>query len=143
MKIISVFALLLLFGCNMVKDKVKEGAHKAGEAGGEIIKQVSSGVGQAFDIDVKLDVKLAAEGLQLGKCSINSSKEGNDDMVDAYIIFNNDFSKEVLAKAFDQKGMEMGRVKLQLSGKKGEAGYFSIAFDKKTNIDRDCKITIE
>lgn len=139
------FLLLLFFvcSCSQVKEKVKEGAHKAGEAGGTVLKEVSSGVSQAFDISIELNSTLQEAGISLGKSTLSSSANASDNILNLYVIFNKDFTGTIMVKVFDNKGLEMGRVKTNLTGKKDEARYIPINFDARTNIDSDSKVKIE
>ena len=133
----------IVLSCSHVKEKVKQGAHKAGEAGGAVLKEVSSGVSEAFDISVTLSEPLQRTGLTLGKNTISSDTNASDNILNLYVIFNKDFTGDVTIKVFDSKNAEMGRVKQTISGKKEEARFFTIKFAEQTNIDTDSKITIE
>ena len=75
--------------------------------------------------------------------TVSSDSIGNDNLLQIYIIFNSDLKKEITAKAFDSKKLEIGRVKIKIEGKKDEAKYFEFHFDKRTEINNDCKIVIE
>jgi hypothetical protein len=37
----------------------------------------------------------------------------------------------------------MGRVKVGVNGKQGDAGYVDVVFDQRTNLDNDSKVTVE
>ena len=142
--LLSVFILsMAICSCAHVKQKVKEGAHKAGEAGGTVLKEVSSGVSEAFEITPELSLPLQQAGLSLGKSTISSDTDASDNILNLYVIFNKDFSSDISVKVFDSKNAEMGRVKQTLTGKKDEAGFFVIKFPAQTNIDTDSKIKIE
>ena len=140
-----VFIALVFFvcSCSQVKEKVKEGAHKAGEAGGTVLKEVSSGVSQAFDISIELSSALQEAGISLGKSTLSSSANASDNILNLYVIFNKDFTGTVTVKVFDNKGLEMGRAKTTLIGKKDDAKYIPVNFDVQTNIDSDSKVKIE
>lgn len=137
-----IFTIVLL-SCSHVKEKVKQGAHKAGEAGGAVIKEVSSGVSEVFGINVELSLPLQKAGLALGKNTVSSDTNASDNILNLYVIFNKDFSGDVIVKVFDSKNAEMGRAKQTLTGKKDDARFFEIKFALQTNIDTDSKITIE
>jgi hypothetical protein len=139
------FIALLFFvcSCSQVKEKMKEGVHKAGEAGGTVLKEVSSGVSQAFDISIELSSALEQAGISLGKSTLSSSANASDNVLNLYVIFNKDFTGNIVVKVFDSKGLEMGRAKTILTGKKDEAKYIPVNFDAQTNIDSDSKVKIE
>lgn len=140
-----LLAASLLNSCSSgdVKEKINKAGDVTGQVVGEFASGVSSGVKKAFDVNVQLTDDLKRKGLVFGKTSVSSDKVGEDNLLTVYIIFNQDFSGSITSKAFDNKGLEMGRVKLDISGKKDEAKFIEFHFDKRTNIDNDSKLTIE
>jgi len=60
-----------------------------------------------------------------------------------YLIFDKDFKAPLTVKAFDKSGLEIGRSKIEIENKAGEAGYFDFVFDKRTYIEVRSKILIE
>ena len=100
------FLLLVLFvcSCSQIKEKVKEGAHKAGEAGGTVVKEVNSGVSQAFDMRIELSSGLQEAGISLGSSTLSSSANASDNILNLYVIFNKDFTGNIVVKVFDNKG---------------------------------------
>ncbi|MEO8147407.1 MAG: hypothetical protein ABI723_07210 [Bacteroidia bacterium] len=134
---------LLLLSCNSAHEKINQVSEKVGQAGGEVIKSVSTGVEKAFDIKVELSEILKSQGINLGKVTVSNDSAGTDNKVSVYIIFTNDFNGTVTMKAFDNKNLEMGRVKINLDMKKDDAKFVDFRFDSRTNIDTDSKLTIE
>lgn len=49
----------------------------------------------------------------------------------------------VLAKAYDKTGLELGRARLDIKAKAGEAGYYDFIFDKRSYIEVKSRITFE
>jgi len=49
----------------------------------------------------------------------------------------------LIAKAYNKKGLEIGRAKIKVSGIKDGAGYFDFKFDERTDIKVRNKIVIE
>lgn len=134
---------LLSCSSNSVKEKINKAGDIAGQVTGEFIQGASHGVIEAFDVEVSISSDLTAKGIQLGKVTVTSDSLGTDDLLVAYVIFNQDFKGEMTAKAFDDKSLEMGRAKVEVEGKKDEAKYIEFHFDKRTNIDSKNKLTIE
>jgi hypothetical protein len=132
-----------LAACSRCSDAVQSVGEKAGETAGKTVKSVTKGVEQAYELKVELSQSLQQRGLQLGKISLADSSAGNDNVLNIYVIFNNDFSGDVLVRVFENGDKEKGRCKTSLKGKKGEAGYYDFVFDPRTNIDRDNKIVME
>jgi hypothetical protein len=136
--------LLLLSACRCsVKEKVNKVGEKAGEIAGEAVQGVTSGVENAFRVDINLSEALQKQGISLGKVLLSHDKDAVDNVMSVYMIFDRDFTGEVMIKVADGKNLEMGRAKMQLSAKAGEAKYFDFHFDHRTNIDRDSKIVME
>ncbi|GAL84705.1 hypothetical protein Fluta_0810 [Sporocytophaga myxococcoides] len=140
---------LYLSSCstNEVKDGIKKGINKSGDVTGQVIGEfssgVSSGVEKTFEPNLELSQALQAKGLKFGKKIISSDSLGSDNLLVVYVIFNNEFKGTLVAKAFDVKGQEMGRVKLAVEGKADDARFLEFHFDKRTNIDSDSKLVIE
>jgi hypothetical protein len=146
MKINILFLCLYiaLMGCNGngVNGKLHHASEKAGEAVSEIAKGVSQGVEKSFEIQIEKADSNALRGIELGKIELKS-KEGTDNMLSVYFVFKKDFSKKIMIRVYDSKGLEMGRCSQLVKGKKDEAGFTDFIFDKRTNIDRDSKIVME
>lgn len=86
---------------------------------------------------------LKSKGIETGKILVSSSDSATDNVLTIYIIIENDFSKMVVAKVYDEQGLEYGRAKQLIEGKKGDAKYFDFLFDKRTNIDSKGSIHFE
>jgi len=139
---------LLAISCEGVKQKTKETLNKGGETVGEtateFLEGVSEGIDKTLQCEIILSQALQDNGLHTGKFSIeNSAAGGENNMLVLYIIFDKDFKATITAKAFDKKGLEIGRSKLAVEGKAGDAGYFDFAFDKRTYLEVKSKINLE
>lgn len=135
---------LALAACNgdNVNEKIKTASEKAGQAVSEVAKGVSKGVKSSYGVTITKTDSNALKSIDIGKI-ILKSKDGTDNMLSIYFIFNKDFSRKLLIKAYDNKGLEMGRSSQLVKGKKEEARFIDFIFDKRTNIDNDSKVTIE
>jgi uncharacterized protein with FMN-binding domain len=151
-KVISIFMTfsvltLTLSSCDWAKDKTKKAVNKTGEivgkTGSEFGDGVYKGVKKTFDNDVKISDQLKAKGVELGEVLINSSDSATDNVLTAYIIFNDNFDQEITIKIFAENGKEYGRLKEKLKGEKGNAKHFDFTFDKHVNIGTKGSITIE
>ncbi|WP_296384272.1 hypothetical protein [Winogradskyella sp.] len=138
---------LLISSCNRIANKTKEGINKGGEVVGETATEffegVSEGVDKTLECEILLSKKLKNSGLNTGAYDIESVNNGNNNKLTLYIIFNNDFNKTVMAKAYNKNKLEIGRARTTIIGKKGDAGYFNFEFDKRTDIGFRNRITIE
>jgi hypothetical protein len=126
---------------------VKHGANRAGDAAGQVLGKFASGVGNGVEEAVQVSVvpsdELKSKGIQVGKVTRSSDGSGRDNVLNAYLIFNQDFRATVTAKAFDSKGLEMGRVKVEVAGKKDDARFVEFTFDKHTDIEANSRVTME
>ena len=137
----------LLTSCNWFKQKTKDTVNKSGEivakTGSEFVDGVSKGVEKTFQNTVIFSDKLQKDGLRAGKIIINSSDTSVDNILTAYLIFENDIDENVTVKVFNENGLEYGRVSQKVKGQKGDAKYVDLVFDKRTNIDGRGKVTFE
>ena len=124
------------------KDAIKDGGEIVGKTVGEFGKGVSEGLEETFQINISLSEELVDQGVELGKINVENSG-GTDNLLVVYMMFEEDFSAEVLTHVFDTEGLEMGRSSQEIEGKAGEARFFEFNFDKRTNIDSDSKITMK
>jgi len=146
-QITILIILLLLFSCNRIANKTKEGINKGGEVVGEsateFFEGVSEGVDKTLECKIVLSDDLQIKGLKTGVYDIESLTSGNNNKLTLYIIFDENFNKNVIAKAFNKSGLEIGRSTTTISGKKGDANYFDFLFDERTDIGFRNKITLE
>lgn len=140
------FLALVLASCggatDRAKDAIKDGGEIVGKTVGEFGKGVTEGLEETFQMNIDLSEQMLSNGIELGKITLENSG-GTDNVLVVYMMFKNDFEADVLAKIFDTAGLEMGRSSQNITAKAGEARYFEFNFDKRTNIDRDSKITME
>ena len=141
--LIGVTWILASCSGHSIKKNLNSAGEKAGEAVGEVVHGVSSGVENAFRVEIGLSDNLKTSGLELGKIQLSNDTAGSDNLLNVYIIFKKDFDSEVTCKVYDNNGLEMGRTSEKIQGKAGIAKFFNFHFDKRTNIDRDSKITME
>lgn len=145
--LLTLTATLAAVLCSCGAEKVKEGLNKGGEivgeAAGEFTAGVASGVEQAFNIKMNLSDELQKKGVSLGKIVLNNDTTGVDNRLSIYVIYQSDFQGPVTVKVYDNQGLEMGRSRVELTGKKDEARFVDFNFDKRTNIDRDSKVVME
>lgn len=142
------YLLLMSFSiASCSSDKIKEKINKtgdvAGQAVGEFATGVGSGVEKTISPTVQLHASISALGLSMGEIKVESDSMGQDNMLVVYFIFDQDFKKELTAKVKNGEGKEMGRSKQLIIGKKSDARFVEFHFDKHTNIDKNCTITIE
>jgi hypothetical protein len=146
--LILLIVTLVIISCETVKEKTKKSINAGGEVVGktatEFFEGVSEGVDKTLQCEITLSQFLKDSGLTTGKFSIDSDTiSGKNNLLILYLIFDKDFSKTILVKAFDKTGLEIGRTKLKIDGKAGDAKYYDLAFDKRTHIEVKSKFSIE
>jgi len=147
MKYLIVALALISASCNWAEKKAKDTVNKTGEvvgkAGSEFVNGVAKGVEKTFENEVKFSDDLIKKGLEAGKIVIRSSEHHSDDIISAYLIFNNNFDQEVTIKVYTPQGKEYGRTRTLVKAKKGDAFYVDFTFDSRTNIDGKGTISFE
>ncbi len=147
----NIFLLLFLavsfFSCDRVKRTAKDSISKTGQTVGkgtsEFFDGVADGVDQTFQSKLQIAEPVAAAGLKAGKFAITNSPQGPENLLTAYLIFEQSFQDTLIMKVYDRSGKEYGRSKKLISGKKGEAAYYDFTFDPRTRIERKSKFVLE
>lgn len=146
-KLFFTIALIIftVFSCSSpdTRQNINKVGDAAGQAVGEFVEGVTHGVEKAFDVEVALPQKFADRGIKFGKTMVSSADGGTDNLLLVYMIFETDFNGLMTARAFDNKGLEMGRCPVTVNGKKDEAKFVEFHFDRHTNIDSDSRLTVE
>jgi hypothetical protein len=147
MKYLLIIIAITVTSCNWAANKTKHAVNKTGEvvakAGSEFVQGASKGVEQTFRNEVVLSDALERAGLSTGKITINSTDSSTDNILTAYLIFQNDFDRKVRVRVLDDAGQEYGRTTQTIKGTAGEAKYIDFVFDKRTNIDSKGKVVFE
>jgi hypothetical protein len=144
---IAIVLFIAITSCNRVKSGAKDALHATGETvgkvGGDLVNSVSEGAKQAMQCEVVVSDDLKNKGLQTGKINFASDTSATDNILVAYLIFNNTIDQNIGIKVFDEKGLEYGRTSLKVKGNKSTAGYFNFVFDKRINLESKSKFIIE
>lgn len=143
-----ILGTVLLASCGgEVTDKAKETLNKGGEVVGETATEVLEGIKEGMDQTLECELVIADDlkkkGVSNGKFEVVSdSTGGKNNVLTAYLIFNQDFSDTLYAKAFDKSRVEIGRAKVPVTAKAGDAGYYDFKFDPRTYIEVKSRIEI-
>ncbi|MFL9843304.1 hypothetical protein [Flavobacterium rhizosphaerae] len=142
---VAIFIALIIMSCNKVKDKTKETLNKGGEAVGEMATEfaegVSEGVERTLDCNIVISDRLKQKGLDRGKYYIANGEKGNNNKLTIYLITDKPLNDTLTFLVKDKKGLEFGRQQLAVTAKAGEAHYYDVLFNERTNIE--VKSTIE
>ncbi|MEH1006604.1 hypothetical protein VDP25_02585 [Winogradskyella sp. ECml5-4] len=96
-----------------------------------------------MECKIILSNDLQKNGIKTGAYVIDSQSSSNKNKLTLYIMFDTDFNKEVIAKAYNKSELEIGRAKTTIQGQEGDAGYYTFLFNKQTDIGFRNTIIIE
>jgi hypothetical protein len=138
---------LALMSCERVKDTasgaVKSGAQVVGRTASDVVNNIDKGISESSSVKIHLSDDLKKSGLTFGKSYFRVDSTGTENVISLYLISDQDIDRMLSAKLFDKKGVEMGRAKLQLKQKKGDAAYHDFVFDPKIVFEYQSKLVIE
>ncbi|HYD21932.1 MAG TPA: hypothetical protein VEB40_10695, partial [Flavipsychrobacter sp.] len=78
-----------------------------------------------------------------GKITVGNTDSTTENVIIAYLIFDQPIDRIVNAKVYDAQGKEYGRSSALVKGQKNEAKYVDFVFDKRTLIGSKGKIIFE
>lgn len=147
MRYLLILFIVFATSCNWAKEKAKETVNKSGEtvgkAGSEFADGVAKGVEKTFQNEIRFSDQLSKKGLKAGKVIINGTDSTADNILTAYLIFDDNINQKITVKVFTGDGLEYGRTTQDIHGQKGEARYIDFVFDKRTNLDGRSTISFE
>lgn len=147
MKRSPLFVLAVcLAGCDgMVegtRNALNKGGELAGNAAGEVIDGVTSGLEKARSIEVVLSDELRSAGLSLGRTQVEKDSTGTADRITIYLVAERGASDTLQAIAADAEGREMGRSSVVLSMAAGAAAYHTFRFQEGTDLAHTSRIEV-
>lgn len=145
-RILGFFKVLVLFAlasCNNAHEKINDVGERVGEATGEMVQKVTTGVENALELKVEFSDLLKQSKISTGKIILADSEGGTDNLVSIYLVHPSAFKGTLTLKAFDNKGLELGRASASVSANKNDAAYVDFLFDKRTNIDFNSKLILD
>jgi len=116
----------LLFSCSDGEGSL---ADKAGDKVGKVLTDFGKGMGKGIDkqmlIKVDLSEEITSKGISMSVAKQDNIAEGS---IVLYLIAAKEFNGNLLAKALNEKGLEIGRTTTELKLKKDEAQYVYFKF---------------
>lgn len=140
---LQVIVFFLLISCNSAHQKINDVGEKVGEATGEMVQKVTTGVENALELKVEFSDSLKKSNISRGKIILADSAGGRDNLVSIYLVYPIAFKGALSLKAFDSKGLEMGRASASVNAQKDDAAYVDFLFDRRTNIDYNSKLILD
>jgi hypothetical protein len=145
--VLGVCAVAAFASCDF-KDKARETLNKSSETVGEMATEIGEGISEGIDRTLESKVVLSdalkAKGISTGKFYIEKdSLSKNDNKLVIYLVTDKDFNGPVTFKVSDKKGIEFGRKQLNLNTKAGNAAYYDVVFDPRTDIETKSTIEIQ
>jgi hypothetical protein len=138
---VSLLLIVTFFytACGRVKENAKEviveTGKTVGKTGSEFVQSVNEGVESSLNCTIKIAKPLQPIFKASGKVQFQSKDGGKDNVCSIYLIFEDNCNKKVSVKVVDEHGVEYGRSKATINGKKGEATFIDFEFDKRTNLE--------
>ena len=139
--LITAFCALTISSCQKAKETINKGGEAVGETATEFIEGVSEGVDRTLECKISLSEKRINEGIKTGKFYIEDEGNSKDNKLVIYIITEKALNDTLTFTVKDKKGVEFGCEKLVLNTKAGDASYYDVIFDARTDIE--AKSTIE
>lgn len=147
MKYLSTFFLLLtIISCQKVKqstkDVLQEGTAVLEKTANQVFEQVENdGLSGDKSYYLWITDTLRDKGLVVGKQKIVETDTG--DIISIYLIFNQDFSENILTTIHDKSGAEYARFSLLVEGKANEARFVNFTSQESLHIERQSKVVLQ
>lgn len=147
-KLVAIIATsIFLQSCDVFNGQSQNPLEKTAESakslGNQLVSTVSSKVSSIIKCEVILGENLQKAGLHSGKVTFSSSKDANDNILSLYLIFDKKFEGKFQIKAYDDNGLEYGRIISSVSSNQNKAGYYEFVFDKKVNLEYNSKFIVD
>jgi hypothetical protein len=140
--IFILFLILpLLVSCS---DEDGSLAGKAGDKIGQTLTDFAGGVGKGVDkqmlVKADLSEKLSQKGLSM---SVAKQDSVADKSIVVYLIASENFEGNLLAKAINNDGQEIGRATSELKMAKDEAKYINFKFNEEMDSQLAKKYSVD
>jgi hypothetical protein len=96
-----------------------------------------------YQSTLSVSPELQQQGLSAGRFSVGSTDSTKNNVLTAYLIFDQNLDRNLVVKVVDRKGVEYGRVRQHVAGTQGEARYFDFVFNKRTQFESKSSLRIE
>jgi hypothetical protein len=136
-RIIPVLVMLAaVLPCGCGGEEGESAAKRAGDAVGGTLTDFASGVGRGIDkqmtVNAELSEELAAEGITMTSAKsagfgVDGSK-GVTKGITVYLIAARPLQGQLVAKAFDKDGLEVGRAVVNVEFAEDDAQYVTFTF---------------
>ena len=118
-----------LLGCS---DTKQSGAESLGESIGKNVTEFAQGIGTGVDAQMKIKIELAPaleqSGISYTVAKQDTALVDSKKTIAVYFLSTKEFQGELIAKAFNAEGQEIGRATVDVSFKADDAQYISFAF---------------
>ncbi|MET1080839.1 MAG: hypothetical protein ABWY06_22735 [Pseudomonas sp.] len=128
---VGLFCAAALVGCGDSEQSLSE---KAGKVVGEGVTGFFSGVGSGVDEKMVVETELGEGATKAGLERTTSKASGMADSeksFSVYLVAHKAFKGTLMAKAQNKDGQEVGRSKLEVDLKEGDADYQVFVFNSQ------------
>ncbi len=84
--------------------------------------------------EINIDENVRDDGLRIDRVLLGNAKN----TATIYARFSKNFAANVILKAFDRTGNEIGRAKNKIAGTPDDAAYFDFAYDERVPLKSVC-----
>lgn len=124
----SILVLGFAFGCGDQEGSVAE---KAGTTVGEALTDFASGVGEGVDRRLEVTVELSTRCSEAGLSKTVAKSLGLKEGITVYFTSEKPFTGQMVAKAINEDGQEVGRSKIDVEFEADDAQYVTFPFDSQ------------
>lgn len=134
---------VFLTGCeNIEGEQVKNIGTKIGETVSNFFSGVGKGIKKEINVKVELAQEISDQGLTITSTKVEEKKDDRKNL-SVYFISGNNFQGNLLAKALDEEGEEIGRATVSVNLAKDDAQYVVFSFPKEMELSLVQKYIIE
>jgi len=123
---VGVLALCVLAGCNKEESLSQRAGSAVSGAAADFLAGVGEGVDQKMKMDLETDASLAAHGLTV---TLGKDRGMGSNRAAVYVVSQDAFDGQLIAKALDAEGREIGRAISDLALEADGATYVNFDFN--------------
>ena len=137
---LPLFVCSLLAGC---KGKDENTAERAGQAVGAAVTDFASGVTQGVDEKLAVNVELSPQCAEAGLTKTVANSIAPEKGFTVYILAKQPYVGQLVARAVNEAGSEVGRSKVDVEFAADDAQYVKFLFDRAMDSQLVAKYTID
>jgi hypothetical protein len=133
----------LVTGCEIDKDFPNKVGTKIGETVTSFFSGIGKGINKEKSTNVQLSKELTDQGISNTSSKVKITNRPDKKSISVYLISDKEFQAELIAKAFDEEGAEIGRSTVSAQIAKDDAKYVVFSFQKEIDLGLVKKFIID